>query len=96
MKMSNGNLLLGQALFRQEKWIESIDPLAFAGDKSPDERTRNLCNILRKYVHWLRLKVGRKLFHYTASLSNGCEKYDITLNLTLMRAEKLGMKMKIT
>ena len=43
----NWEPLLGQALFRQEKWLDCIDSLAYAGLESPDERTRNLCNIMQ-------------------------------------------------
>ena len=83
----NGNLLLGQALFRQEKWIESIDPLAFAGDKSPDERTRNLCNIMQVRA-LVEAESWSKLFSLIPRLYRTDAKYDITLNLTLMRAGK--------
>ncbi|MFL2877145.1 MAG: tetratricopeptide repeat protein [Pontiellaceae bacterium] len=83
----NGNLLLGQALFRQEKWLESIESLAYAGQESPDERTRNLCNIMQVRA-LVEAESWSKLFGLIPQLYRTDAKYDITLNLTLMRAGK--------
>ena len=83
----NGNLLLGQALFRQEKWLECIDSLAYAGQESPDERTRNLCNIMQVRA-LVEAESWSKLFGLIPQLYRTDAKYDITLNLTLMRAGK--------
>ena len=83
----NGNLLLGQALFRQEKWLESIESLAYAGQESPDERTKNLCNIMQVRA-LVEAESWSKLFGLIPRLYRTDAKYDITLNLTLMRAGK--------
>lgn len=83
----NGNLLLGQALFRQEKWLDCIDSLAYAGLESPDERTRNLCNIMQVRA-LVEAESWSKLFGLIPQLYRTDAKYDITLNLTLMRAGK--------
>ena len=42
----NANLLLGQARFRQEKWAECVDPLAYAANNSKDARVEQLCQIM--------------------------------------------------
>ncbi len=83
----NGNLLLGQSLFRQEKWTDCIDPLAFAADHAVDERTQGLCHIMivRALVE---AENWHELFGWIPRLYRTDAKYDITLNLTLMKAGK--------
>lgn len=81
------NLLLGQALFRQNKWKECIAPLSYVASNGTDEHTRNLTQIMvvRALVeseNW------DELFSQIPRLYRTDAKYDITLNLTLMRAGK--------
>ncbi|OUX37796.1 MAG: hypothetical protein CBE26_02395 [Kiritimatiellaceae bacterium TMED266] len=83
----NGNLLLGQALFRLERWSECLDPLAYAAKNSTDERTRNLCNIM-SVRSMVEAENWSRLFGLVPRLYRTDAKYDITLNLTLMRAGK--------
>jgi TolA-binding protein len=83
----NANLLLGQALFRQEEWEACIAPLSFTVSNSPSEKTRQLTQIMviRALVeskHW------SDLFGRLPRLYRTDAKYDITLNLTLMNAGK--------
>jgi len=83
----NANLLLGQALFRQEKWEVCIAPLSFTVSNSPSEKTRQLTQImiiraLVESAHW------SDLFGRLPRLYRTDAKYDITLNLTLMNAGK--------
>ena len=83
----SANLLLGQALFRQEKWAESIDPLTIAAENAKDAKTRQLTQIMvvRALVESERWK---QLFGWIPKLYRTDAKYDITLNLTLMNAGK--------
>jgi TolA-binding protein len=83
----NANLLLGQAQFRQEKWVDCIKPLTYAANNSKEERTQSLTQIMivRALVeseNW------RELFGWIPRLYRTEAKYDITLNLTLMKAGK--------
>ena len=80
-------MLLGQSLYRQEKWNDCIECLEFAADNTNDERTQRICIVmvvgaLVKSENWSSLfKIGSQLYRTDA-------KYDITLNLTLMQAGK--------
>ncbi|MCF7816445.1 MAG: tetratricopeptide repeat protein [Kiritimatiellales bacterium] len=81
------NLLLGQAEFRQNKWKECIPPLSYVSSNAKDERTRNLTQIMviRALVE---SEDWSELFSQIPRLYRTDAKYDITLNLTLMRAGK--------
>ncbi len=83
----SGNLLLGQSLFRQEKWVECIRPLTYTAENAKDEKTRQLTQIMvvRALVESERWK---ELFGLISPLYRTDAKYDITLNLTLMNAGK--------
>ena len=81
------NLLLGQALFRQEAWDECIEPLSFVAEKSKDARTRQLTQIMTVRA-MVESEQWNKLFGWIPRLYRTDAKYDITLNLTLMRAGK--------
>ncbi|VGO11646.1 hypothetical protein PDESU_00191 [Pontiella desulfatans] len=83
----NANLLLGQALFRQEKWAESVKPLGYAADYSKEERVKALCQIMvvRALVE---AENWRELFGWIPKIYRTDSKYDISLNLTLMKAGK--------
>jgi len=83
----NANLLLGQALFREEKWEECVDPLGFTAANSPSEKIRQLTQIMiiRALVE---SKNWSDLFGRLPRLYRTDAKYDITLNLTLMNAGK--------
>ena len=83
----DANLLLGQALYRQEKWKECIDPLQFAANESDDQRTIDTCNIMVVGA-MVKAEDWSQLFNLIPSLYLTDAKYDITLNLTLMNAGK--------
>jgi tetratricopeptide (TPR) repeat protein len=83
----NANLLLGQALFRQEKWADCIAPLKFVADNAPEGKINKVSQIMvvRALVesgHW------KELFGRIPRLYRTDAKYDITLNITLMVAGK--------
>jgi TolA-binding protein len=83
----NGNLLLGQALFRLKQWEDSVAPLTYASENAKDERTRSLTQIMvvRALVE---SESWDELFVWIPKLYRTDAKYDITLNLTLMKAGK--------
>ncbi|VGO19168.1 tetratricopeptide repeat protein [Pontiella sulfatireligans] len=83
----NANLLLGQALFRQEKWAECVGPLSYAADHATDERTGGLCQIMAVRA-LVESESWKELFGWIPRLYRTDSKYDITLNLTLMKAGK--------
>jgi TolA-binding protein len=83
----NANLLLGQSRFKQEKWEACVEPLTYATNHSKEERVRGLTQIMlvRALVesgNW------RELYAWIPRLYRTDAKYDITLNLTLMKAGK--------
>jgi len=81
------NLLLGQALFRKEAWADAIEPLSFAAEKTKDARTRQLTQIMTVRA-MVESEQWNELFGWIPRLYRTDAKYDITLNLTLMRAGK--------
>ena len=83
----NGSLLLGQALFRQDKWGEAIAPLARAAKLAENPKEASWCNILQARALVEQEDWGR-LYGLVSQLYRTDAKYDITLNLTLMQAGK--------
>jgi len=83
----NANLLLGQALFQQGRWADSVKPLAYAADHSKDEHISRVTGIM---VVRAMVEAGEwhELFSWIPRLYRTDAKYDITLNLTLMNAGK--------
>jgi len=83
----NANLLYGQARFRQEQWEECIKPLTYVVENSKDGKIRQSSQIMtvRALVEAER---WNRLFGLVRSIYRTDAKYDITLNLTLMRAGK--------
>jgi len=83
----NGNLLLGQALFRQKKWAESVKPLTYAAYHAEEERVQLICEIMAVRA-LVESKDWRTLFGRLPGVYRTDAKYDISLNLTLMKAAK--------
>jgi TolA-binding protein len=83
----NANLLLGQARFRLGKWAEAVEPLGIAARMSQEPRITGLCQIMivRALVE---AESWRELFGWIPQIYRTDSKYDITLNLTLMKAGK--------
>ncbi|MEI6891113.1 MAG: tetratricopeptide repeat protein [Pontiella sp.] len=83
----NANLLLGQARFRLEKWAEAVEPLGYAAKNTKDPRVEGICQIMivRALVE---AENWRELFGWVSRIYRTDSKYDITLNLTLMKAGK--------
>lgn len=83
----NANLLLGQAQFRQEKWVECVKPLGYAAENAKEERVKALCQIMAVRA-LVEAENWRELFGWIPRIYRTDSKYDITLNLTLMKAGK--------
>lgn len=83
----NANLLLGQSRFRLKKWAESVEPLGYAAKNTKDPRVEGLCQIMivRALVE---AESWRELFGWIPQIYRTDSKYDISLNLTLMKAGK--------
>ncbi len=87
----NANLMLGQAQFQREKWKACIKPLTYATNKSTDDKTKQVTQVMivRALVedeNWSELWSWIPRVYQTDS------KYDITLNLTAMKAGKARFK----
>jgi len=85
--LMNANLLHGQALFRQEEWAACIRPLSYVAENSKDENIRQLSQIMTVRAQ-VEASQWNELFGLVRSIYRTDAKYDITLNLTLMRAGK--------
>jgi len=86
-EITTGNVLLGQALFRQKKWAEAIEPLTIAAEKTDNDRTREVMQVMivRSLV---KTKRFRELYVWIPKLYRTDAKYDITLNIAMMEAGK--------
>ncbi|HEY5653238.1 MAG TPA: tetratricopeptide repeat protein, partial [Pontiella sp.] len=78
---------LGQALFRQERWEDSVPPLSYAAKNAKESRIKAMCGIMTVRA-LVECKNWEDLFAKLPSLYRSDSKYDITLNLTLMKAGK--------
>jgi len=83
----NANLLVGQAYFHKDEWAKCIEPLVYAEDNTDDDRIKGVCQIMvaRAYVEseqWSRL------YDWILRVYRTDRKYDITLNLAVMKAGK--------
>lgn len=89
----NANLMLGQALFQLQKWKACLAPLLYAEKESEDEQVQRATRIMiiRALVedeNW------SELFAWIPRVYRTDAKYDITLNLTVMRAAKTRFEQK--
>jgi len=83
----DANLMLGQSLFKQSKWKESIAPLEYVAKKSKRAELRRVTQIM--IVHALvESKNWPVLYSWIPRVYRTDAKYDITLNLTIMKAAK--------
>jgi len=81
----NANLLYGQARFRQELWEECIKPLTYVVKNTKNEKIRQSSQIMTVRA-LVEAEQWNRLFGLVRSIYRTEAKYDITLNLTLMRA----------
>ncbi len=83
----NANLMLGQALFQAQKWKECIAPLTYMERESKDKESKQAAQIMivRALVE---AEDWKELFVWIPRVFRTDAKYDITLNLTAMKAAK--------
>jgi len=84
----DANLMLGQALFKQSKWKACISPLTYVVNNSLKAELRLVTQVM--IVHsLLESKNWSLLYSWIPRVYRTDAKYDITLNLTIMKAAKL-------
>lgn len=84
-ELLNINLLLGQARFQKGEYDKCIEPLRYAEANAKDQDIKGVCQIM---VARALVEAGRwpELYGWIPYVYRTDRKYDITLNLTLMRA----------
>ncbi len=82
-----GNLMLGQSYFQEEKWAESVPPLEFAALHAKEDRIERACQLMLVRA-LVESENWGKLFGWVQRVYRTDAKYDISLNLTLMKAGK--------
>ena len=87
----NATLMLGQALFQTKKWKECIVPLTYMESESKDKKSKQAAQIMivRALVE---AENWSELFVWIPRVYRTDAKYDITLNLTAMKAAKALFK----
>lgn len=83
----NVNLLVGQAYFHKEEWAKCIEPLVYAEDNTDDDRVQGVCQIMVARAY-LEAEQWSRLYDWVLRVYRTDRKYDITLNLALMKAGK--------
>ena len=83
----NVNLLVGQAYFHRGEWAKCIEPLVFAEDYTDDDRIKGVCQIMVARA-CVEAEQWSKLYDWIRRVYRTDRKYDITLNLALMKAGK--------
>lgn len=83
----NVNLLVGQAYFHKQEWTKCVEPLVYAEANTDDDRVQGVCQVMvaRAYVE---SEQWNKLYDWILRVYRTDRKYDITLNLALMKAGK--------
>ncbi len=94
----NANLMLGQAMFQEEEWGACIKPLTYVSEKSKDNKTRQVVQVMivRALVEEAEdagnAEKWGELFRWIQRVYRTDAKYDITLNIAVMRAGKARFK----
>jgi len=86
--MVDANLMLGQALFKQSKWKESVSPLTYVVNNSLKAELRLVTQVMI-VRSLLESKNWPLLYTWIPRVYRTEAKYDIILNLTIMKAAKL-------
>lgn len=87
----NANLMMGQALFQQQKWKECVGPLTYTANKSKDKDTKQVTQIMLVRA-LVEAENWSELFAWIPRVYRTDAKYDITLNLSVMEAGKTRFK----
>ncbi len=83
----NLRLLGGQAYFRTEQYEKCLEPLRFVEKNTDDDRVKGLSQIMVTRA-LVELQEWEQLYAWVLRVSSTDRKYDISLNLTLMRAAR--------
>jgi tetratricopeptide (TPR) repeat protein len=83
----NMNLLAGQAYFQLGQYEECLEPLRFAEKNAPSERIQGVCQIMVARA-LVELESWEQLYSWVLRINRTDRRYDITLNLTLMKGAK--------
>ena len=83
----NINLLAGQAYFQTGKYQECLEPLRFAEKNSKDDRIKGVCQVMVARA-LVELQEWEQLYAWVLRLNQTDRRYDISLNLTLMKGAK--------
>jgi len=84
----DANLMLGQSLFKQSKWKECISPLTYVVNNSLKAELRLVTQVMI-VRSLLEAKNWPLLYTWIPRVYRTDAKYDIILNLTIMKAAKL-------
>lgn len=81
----NMNLLVGQAYFQKGDYAKCVDPLKYVERNAKDDRIQGLCQIMVARA-LLELEEWEQLYPWVLKVSHTDRRFDISLNLTLMKA----------
>jgi len=84
----DANLMLGQALFKQSKWKDCVSPLTYVVNNSEKDELRLVTQVMI-VRSLLESKNWSLLYSWIPRVYRTDAKYDIILNLTIMKAAKL-------
>ncbi len=83
----NMNLLAGQAYFQLGQYEESLEPLRYAERTTKDERIKGVCQVMVARA-LVELEQWEQLYAWVLRVNRTDRRYDISLNLTLMKGAK--------
>ncbi len=83
----NMNLLAGQAYFQLGQYKECLDPLRFAEKNTKDDRIKGVCQVMVTRA-LVELEQWEQLYGWILRINRTDRRYDISLNLTLMKGAK--------
>lgn len=79
------NLLVGQAYFHKGEYDKCVEPLKYAERNTDDDRTQGVCQIMVARA-LVEMKDWEQLYPWVLKIDRTERRYDIVLNLTLMKA----------
>ncbi len=83
----NMNLLAGQAYFQLGQYEMCLEPLRYAESRTKDERIKGVCQIMMARA-LVELEQWEQLYAWVLRINRTDRRYDISLNLTLMKGAK--------
>lgn len=83
----NMNLLAGQAYFKKGEYESCLEPLRYAEKHTRDDRIKGVCQIMVARA-LVELENWEQLYAWILRINRTDRRYDISLNLTLMKGAK--------